>query len=98
MKLLKGGAHLGGSGIIGMHDNGRFLVQCPDTGGVYVLQKMRSSNRECYYITPQFNAVEQDDMRHAIFQYYGDGNRRVHFSDSQIDWAIRSGNFVIERV
>ena len=95
MKLLKGGV---ASGILTIRDEEQFLVQCPATGIVYVLQKKRSSMRDCYYITPQSTSDGRDNMRHAIFQYFSGGNRRVHFSDSQIDWAIRSGNFTIKEV
>ena len=98
MKLLKGGVGVAVSGIIEVRDEARFLVQCPITGIVYVLQKRRSSSRECYYITPQTISTRRINRRHAIFQYSSEGNRRVHFNDSQIDLAIRSGNFSIQEV
>ena len=98
MKLLKGGAHLSISGVIDIRDGDSFLVQCPATGIVHILQKKRSSRRECYYITPQQSIRGQYIERHAIFQYHGYGNRCIHFNDAQIDFVIRSGNFKIEKV
>ena len=98
MKLLKGGAHLSTSGVTTLHDEEKFLIQCPNTCIIYVIQKKRSSSNECYYITPQRITIRRDERRHAIFQYYGDGLRRIHFRDSQIDWAIRSGNFMIKEI
>ena len=99
MKLVKGGLDVGVSDITTIRDGGKFLLQCPSTGIVYVLHKMRSSMRECYYITPQCSTVGNHDVeRSAVFQRGSDSRRRVHFSNTQIDWAIRTGNFTIERV
>ncbi len=98
MKLIKGGVDVDVSGITDVWDEAKFLLQCPNTGTVYVLQKRRSSSRECYYITPQNISSGQVNKRRAIFQYSSGGNRRVHFNDSQIDLAIRSGNFSIKEV
>lgn len=98
MKLIKGGVDIAVSGIIDVWDEAHFLLQCPDTGVVHVLEKRRSSSRDCYYITPQTISDGRVNKRHAIFQYFDDGNRRIHFSDSQIDWAIRSGNFTIKEI
>ena len=98
MKLIKGGVDVGVSGIINVWDEAKFLIQCPSTGIVYLLQKRRSSSRECYYITPQSTSHGRANKRCAIFQYSNEDNRRVHFSDNQIDWAIRSGNFIIKEV
>lgn len=79
-------------------DNDRFLLQCPSTGIVYIMNKMRSSRRDCYYITPQCSVGNHSAERSAVFQRGSDGSRRVHFNDTQIDWAIRTGNFTIEKV
>ena len=98
MKLVKGGLDVGVSNITTLRDDGKFLLQCPSTGIVYVLHKMRSSRRECYYITPQRSVSDRSTGRSAVFQWGGDGRRRIHFSDTQIDWAIRTGNFTIEKV
>ena len=98
MKLLKGGVHLAVSGVTNIPNDGEFLIQCPATGIVYVLRKVQSSRTDSYYITPQQAISGQYAKRYAIFQYHGNGRRRIHFNDAQIDWAIRSGNFKIERV
>ena len=98
MKLVKGGLDVGVSDVTTIRDGGKFLLQCPSTGVVYVLQKKRSSRRECYYITPQCSVNHHNTERSAVFQRGSDSRRRVHFSDTQIDWAIRTSNFTIEKV